>query len=148
MEYEVISVFSVERVQLQLQELEALQLVELLVREERVRGQESEELQLVTVIGQELDSLYVLPAVSDGETDEVLVATEEPLQAPPTRSRPLVPQVQIFTVGQVVVVEEGILNKRVLASHQIYKVTGDYLCLTLRLDLRSRDGLVLTEDIV
>ena len=138
--------FSVERVQLQLQELEALQLVELLVREERVRGQESEELQLGTVFGQELDSLYVLPAVSDGETDEVLVATEEPLKAPPTRSRPLVPQVQIFTVGQVVVVEEGILNKRVLASHQIYKVTD--LCLTLRLDLRSRDGLVLTEDIV
>ena len=119
MEYEVISVFSVERVQLQLQELEALQLVELLVREERVRGQESEELQLVTVFGQELDSLYVLPAVSDGETDEVLVATEEPLQAPPTRSRPLVPQVQIFTVGHIVVVEEGILNKRVLASHHI-----------------------------
>ena len=86
--------------------------MELLVREERVRGQESEELQLVTVVGQELDSLYVLPAVSDGETDEVLVATEEPLQAPSARSWPLVPEVQIFTVGYVVVVEEGILNKR------------------------------------
>ena len=148
MEYEVISVFSVERVQLELQELEALQLVELLVREEWVRGQEPEELQLVAVVRQELDRLYVLPAVSHGEADQALVATEEPLQTPLTRSGPLVPQVQIFTVRHVVVVEEGILNKRVLASHQIYKVTGDYLCLTFRPDLRSRDGLVLTEDIV
>ena len=79
---------------------------------------------------------------------EVASTSSSATPTPPARSRPLVPEVQIFTVGQVVVVEEGILNKRVLASHQIYKVTGDYLCLTLRLDLRSRDGLVLTEDIV
>ena len=72
MEYEVISVFPVEGVELDLEEPEALQLVELLVRQERVRGEESEELQLVTVVSEELDSFYILPAVRHGEADETL----------------------------------------------------------------------------
>ena len=73
-QYEVISVFSVERVKLDLQELEPPQLVYLLVGQQRVSGQQTEGLQLPAVLREELDGLDVLPAVRDREADQVLAS--------------------------------------------------------------------------
>ena len=73
-QYEVIPVFSVERVKLDLQELEPPQLVYLLVWQQRVSGQQTEGLQLPAVLREELDGLDVLPAVRDREADQVLAS--------------------------------------------------------------------------
>ena len=73
-QYEVIPVFSVERVKLDLQELEPPQLVYLLVGQQRVSGQQTEGLQLPAVLREELHGLDVLPAVRDREADQVLAS--------------------------------------------------------------------------
>ena len=118
--------FPVEGIKLNLQEPELSELLDLPVGKERVSGQKSEGLQVVAVLGEELDGLNVLPAVRDGEADQVLgevilsspatlslshlVSLVEFIQSFLARPRPLVDQIQVFTILIVIVVEEGILK--------------------------------------
>ena len=63
--------FAVERIKLNLQEPELFELLDLSVRDQGVSGEQSQSLEVVAVLGEELDGLNVLPAVRDGEADQV-----------------------------------------------------------------------------
>ena len=64
--------FAVERIKLNFQKAELFELMDLFVRDQGVGGQQSEGLELVAVLGQELNSLDILPTVGDGEADQIL----------------------------------------------------------------------------
>ena len=64
--------FAVERIKLNFQKAELFELLDLFVRDQGVGGQQSEGLELVAVLGQELNSLDILPTVGDGEADQIL----------------------------------------------------------------------------
>ena len=102
--------FPIEGIELNLQEPEFPKALDLLVGQEGVGGQESQHLKLPAVLGQELDGFYVLPAVGDRQADQVFVSSEELLQGFLSRSRPLVGQIQVFTILIIVIMEEGILQ--------------------------------------
>ena len=57
--------FAVERIELNFQKPELSELLNLFVRDQGVGGEESEGLELVAVLGQELNSLDILPTVGD-----------------------------------------------------------------------------------
>ena len=46
--------------------------MDLFVRDQGVGGQQSECLEVVAVVGQELNSFYILPTVRDRQADEIL----------------------------------------------------------------------------
>ena len=64
--------FAVERIKLNLQKPELFELLDLSVRDQRVSGEQSESLEVVAVVGEELNSFYVLPAVRDRQADKIL----------------------------------------------------------------------------
>ena len=64
--------FAVERIKLNFQKAELFELMDLFVRDQGVGGQQSEGLELVAVLGQELNSLDILPTVGDGKADQIL----------------------------------------------------------------------------
>ena len=47
-------------------------MLDLSVRDQRVGGEQSESLEVVAVVGEELNSFYVLPAVRDRQADKIL----------------------------------------------------------------------------
>lgn len=64
--------FAVERIKLNFQKPELFELMNLFVRDQRVSGEQSESLEVAAVLGEELNCFYVLPAVSDRQTDKIL----------------------------------------------------------------------------
>ena len=64
--------FAVERIKLNFQKPELFELENLSVRDQRVGGQQPESLEMVAVLSQELNGFYILPAVRDGQTDQIL----------------------------------------------------------------------------
>ena len=64
--------FTVERIKLNFQKPELFELMNLFVRDQRVSGEQSESLEVVAVLGEELNCFYVLPAVRDRQTDKIL----------------------------------------------------------------------------
>ena len=64
--------FAVERIKLNLQEPELFELLDLSVRDQGVSGEQSQSLEVVAVLGEELNSFNVLPTVCDRQADKIL----------------------------------------------------------------------------